>query len=342
MNFPKYILWIAFSLIGFCLGYLVFRQTPKPTQVQEEKRISQSLPNLNPYVAFRPQVNLNPREMRSMRPQVEKYLAELKLKHPDLHVSYYFRDLASGQWVGINEKDLFSPASLLKIPVMIAVLKEAESNPDLLQVKAQYDSTLMAGIDEDLNQGFDKQHGNWYTVDELIQQMIAYSDNKATLMLMQIVGEQKVTQITRDLNLNVSSELGMHSNFVSVKNFAGLFRILYNATYLSPAMSDKALGYLLQTRYSDGIRKAIPSEIPFAQKYGTRDEISKDGKYTNFQLHHFGIVYLPQKPFLIGIMTRGADKKTREKVIEDLAALTYSSVNDFVQKALPDIILQED
>lgn len=340
MKMLKPLLWIGCTLAGFAVGYLVFHQ-PKPlAQPAEALPSVQNLPNLNPYVAFRPQVNLNPREMRSIRPQVEEYLNTAKRSYPDLHVSYYFRDLASGQWVGINEKDLFAPASLLKIPVMISVLKEAETNPDLLQVKAQYDSTLMAAIDEDKDEGFPKQHGQWFTVDELLHQMIAYSDNKATLMLMQVIGEQKVNQVTRDLNLNVSSELGMHSNFVSVKNFAGLFRILYNATYLSPAMSDKALNYLKQTHYSGGIRKAIPQQIAFAQKYGTRDEISSDGKYTNFQLHQFGIVYAPQKPFLIGIMTRGATPQVREKIIEDLGKLTYQKVDEFVQKSMPDVILQ--
>ncbi len=30
------------------------------------------------------------------------------------HISVYFRDLNNGPWFGINEKEEFSPASLLK------------------------------------------------------------------------------------------------------------------------------------------------------------------------------------------------------------------------------------
>lgn len=47
-------------------------------------------------------------------------------------ISLYYRDLNNGQWIGVNEKEDFYPASLLKVPTMIAFLKSVESNEEIL------------------------------------------------------------------------------------------------------------------------------------------------------------------------------------------------------------------
>ena len=39
----------------------------------------------------------------------------------------YFEDLNTGAWFGINERDEFLPASLSKIPVIVAILKKVEN-----------------------------------------------------------------------------------------------------------------------------------------------------------------------------------------------------------------------
>ena len=51
------------------------------------------------------------------------------------NVSVYFIDLAKGNWAGINENTGYSPASLLKVAIMIAYFKQAEDSPQLLQKK---------------------------------------------------------------------------------------------------------------------------------------------------------------------------------------------------------------
>jgi len=49
--------------------------------------------------------------------------------------SVYFRDLNNGMWFGINEGVFYRPASMLKVPVMIAYFKLAESTPAILAKK---------------------------------------------------------------------------------------------------------------------------------------------------------------------------------------------------------------
>ena len=72
------------------------------------------------------------RTIRELKPFQYKVnaLIENTLKRSDVAaVSVYFRDLNNGNWFGIREHDKFSPKSLLKLPLMIAYFKWAESNP---------------------------------------------------------------------------------------------------------------------------------------------------------------------------------------------------------------------
>jgi hypothetical protein len=132
--------------------------------------------------------------------------------------------------------------------------------------------------------------------------------------------------------LGIKNDLNINSNFLKVKSYAAIFRILYNGTYLNKENSARALTYLTKLEFSKGIRAAVPADVLVAHKYGSRDEFDAKGNSTNIQLHHFGIVYHKQKPFLIGIMTRGGKKEVREKIIYDLSKLTYDEVESFCKK----------
>ena len=306
--------------IGYFLGYSQYH-TKKPATVITEKvsfgkYINPTLSCYGPHI----------KELRSFKREMEQYVDEVKQKHPDLHISYYFRDLANGIWIGLNEKEEFSPASLLKLPVMIAVLKESEKNPDFFNKSIQYKASDFSGVSEEA--GIPKQDGKFYTIDELITHMISYSDNAATLLLHQYIGENQVKGVEDFLQQHVPEVSNGNTNFISVKNYAAAFRILYNCSYLGKDMSEKALGYLAASHYKGGIRAAVPDSIVIAHKYGVRDHTDGSGiEAKAFQLHHFGIVYYPGKPYLLGIMTRGANKEVKEEVIKTLAGITFRQVD---------------
>ena len=54
-------------------------------------------------------------------------------------VSVYFRDLQYGPTFGIDEYSKFSPASLLKLPMMISYLSLSEDNPDILNKEIYFE-----------------------------------------------------------------------------------------------------------------------------------------------------------------------------------------------------------
>ena len=78
--------------------------------------------------------------------------------------SVYIRDLTSGRWTGINEDDLYTPASLLKVPILIAYLKQAEKDPAVLREWLYYEQ--QPGQKPPLIDRFILVSGNYYTVED--------------------------------------------------------------------------------------------------------------------------------------------------------------------------------
>jgi beta-lactamase class A len=323
----KLIVFACFvSIFSMTVGYFL----PKEKVEKKKYSVSSNTPNfsadlLNPILPYYEQIGLDYSELKSFKVKIEQRIQVFKNIHKDLHVSYYFRDLNNGLWTGINERESFSPASLFKVPLMIALLKKAESDSKVWEMGVDYKKADLGEVPEE--SGFKKEDGKFYSIADLLTQMIVYSDNTASMLLLQFVGEGQVMKVIDDLNMHVGNGFNQNTNFVTVKAYAGILRILYNASYLNKEMSEKALNLLAQSKFNKGIRAGIPPHIKVAHKYGKRDETVGGGRIHNLQLHHFGLVFHPKKPFIIGVMTRGADVETKLKVIQVLSEITYQEVD---------------
>ncbi len=72
--------------------------------------------------------NENPK-LASIKERISQTISENKISSTANDVSVYFRNLNDGSWFEINGGSSYYPASLLKVSFLIAVLKQAESNP---------------------------------------------------------------------------------------------------------------------------------------------------------------------------------------------------------------------
>jgi beta-lactamase class A len=236
-------------------------------------------------------------------------------------VSVYFRDLNNGPWIGINEDENYSPASLFKVPILIAVLKKTEVDPQLLTRSILYEKP----VDQFAQNISDKQMiqvGNSYTVEDLLIRMIEHSDNEAKNLLFNIIGESYFQKINNDLGLYIPGILT--ENFLSVRNYSSFFRILYNATYLNKPMSEKALEILSHTNFTVGIVAGVPKGTVVAHKFGERGYADTNIK----QLHDCGIIYPAKKPpYLLCVMTRGTNFDSQAKIIADISGIVFENLN---------------
>lgn len=237
-------------------------------------------------------------------------------------VSVYYRDLHYGPWFGINEDREFNPASMMKVPVMIAWLKRAEKDQRVFKHTMIYDGR------EDMSaiQGIRSAHGltlgQSYTIEELLHYMINYSDNNAYTLLYKGMKAEELNAVLDGMDVNNSVKGG--NNSITVHGYSGFFRILYNASFLSREMSEKALTLLSLQDFPHLIVAGVPAGIPVASKFG---EFGQDGPAGERQLHEFGIVYHPKHPYILGIMTRGNDTEKQADVLREISLLIYREVD---------------
>ena len=240
------------------------------------------------------------------------------------NISVYIIDYTAGTIVAINENERYNPASMLKVPLMIAYYQLAEKNPALLSQTLSY-----TGQNQNSGEYFKPLHtvtpGQVYSVNQLISDMIIYSDNTALALLQHFVDARSLADIYNDLDLPTPPN-DPSVEYLSARSFASFFRILYNATYLTHADSQKALELLSQTKFSEGIRNGVPAQITVADKFGERSVYNEKNVLVNRELHDCGIVYKPGYPYLLCIMSRGKDFNVLAKNIRDLSTLVYTKI----------------
>jgi beta-lactamase class A len=261
-----------------------------------------------------------PLDMREPRPfgyKIEALAKAALEKGAASHVSVYFRDFEDGPLFGIADDEKFSPASLLKVPLMIALLKRAQKEPGLLKKKVPYAKTTL--VNPSISAATQLTEGKSYTIDELMGAMITHSDNGAAVLIRAQIGPDAMDEVYRDLGIQIPSVRGPGDS-MSVREYATFFRILFNAGYLNAAMSRKALQYLTRSEFNGGLEAGVPPATPVAHKFGERVQ---DGV---LQLHDCGIVYHPRDPYLLCVMTRGKDVGALSGVISDISRAVYTEM----------------
>lgn len=251
--------------------------------------------------------------------ELKELVARLKSEGKITDAAIYFRDLNNGPWMGINEHTPYSPASLLKLPVFMAYLKKAESEKDLLDKKIKYEKKV-----EILSQVFLPKErlevGKEYSIIDLLERMIIYSDNESLVLLQENIDQSFIDKVTVDLGVETAAE-ATPEDYMSVKGYAGLFRILYNASYLEKNYSEKALEILSRTDFKKGIVAGVPKSITVSHKFGERE---LPGNIRQF--HDCGIVYHPKSPYLLCVMTRGNNFMDLEHVIAGISSKIFEAI----------------
>ncbi len=259
------------------------------------------------------------------RTNLESYVGEKISSGVVRRISVYFRDLDNnGPTFGIGEDDLFSPASMLKLPVLFAYFARSESDPSLLSREI----TISKSAEE--QDGHDPadllQAGSTYTIDELLRRMIIYSDNESLHLLLaflrQMYPDEDVFADTLAA-IGIAKSEGSEDDFLTVKRNASLYRALYNASFLSKEMSQRALDLLTRTAAPVGIREGVPEGVMVAHKFGIRE--------SEGQLHDCGIVYHPKNHYLLCIMTQGEGTPMQSTIIADISRMIFEEVSQRVE-----------
>jgi beta-lactamase class A len=337
----RIVFYITILLVGFIIGWsldyyiyshnkqnsTLYKNITKDDSLNYEQKSYKHLEFINPYAQSPLYNKVYYDEQKSFKDLIEHYCIKAKMDKSINQISVYFRDMTTGAWFGVNDKEKYVPASLTKVPILIAVLKKAECNPlywkKRLTYKGSFTETYLKAHPEINDIRTPMNLNESYSIEQLCNLMITKSDNEAAYLLYDDIGPDYWNAFEERLGNKLLIDGSSAANIITVKGYSTFFRILYNANLLSREYSNKALEILSRSEYDKGIRLAVPSNIVVSHKFGERDTIINTNELKIQQLHHAGIVYYPGKPYFICIMTRGSDKIMMEKILYDISKITY-------------------
>ena len=300
----RYILIIVFFLVlgATNAGTYFF------SQQSEKVATSSSLSLLNPIRSFIDQKDL----IINLQP-LRDYLNE---KYgTDSNVSIYFEYLPTGANIALQKDAEFYPASLLKVPVAMAVARKIERG----DWKWTNELVLMStDKNDEFGTLYKKPTNSTYTIEELVRRSLADSDNTAHFMLDRNLDIEEMKDVYDHMGLEGFLET---EGTLSAKKYSIMFRALYSSSFLTEKNSQKLLLSLSQSPFNAYIQSALPEDIVFAHKIGidTAKKVYLDS----------GIVYAKSRPYILTIMTKNKDEEIAQKIMADVSEKVYNYVTNY-------------
>lgn len=255
-------------------------------------------------------------DLSGLKQRISDIINRYKTSQDVITASFFLKKTDNSDWTSLNDEELYQPGSLFKVPVLITILKMNELHPGFLNRSFTYNQKY----EVDKNVAYtDKsiQFGKSYTVRELLDYMIRYSDNNATVLLEKNMDIAIFTKLFEDMGLKTPNANDANY-FISVKEYSYFMRAIYNAAYLNIEDSEYAAELLTHCAFKDGIVKGLPAGTIVAHKFGESGDASAK------QLHESAIVYLKDgSPYLLTIMTKGKDNQKLSQLIAEISQAVY-------------------
>lgn len=249
----------------------------------------------------------------------QKYLEErigaLKGK-----IGFYYENLASGDKLAYNEKEIFTAASVIKVPIFMYVAKLvsqgelAWEQKVLVKVEDKKPScgallSLTGDVEVD--------------IDSLCKLMITLSDNTATNMLMRVVGMERLAEGFKEMGLlktraereifdGEAAARGL-DNYICPEEIAMLLRQVYKREFVDAETSEKIESVMLLQQ----IRHKIPGYV------GRKKKIANKTGEDSGTTHDVAIVFA-EKPFVLVITSNDTDVPETERFIREIALEIYN------------------
>lgn len=270
------------------------------------------------------------RELISQRESSEEAIQKFKEETEKLSGVYglYVVDLGTGFSsdgkvssfaYGVNEGEVFEPASLNKLPVMAAMYLEEElGNLDLETKYILKNSDKVAGA----GSLYARPEGYELTYRNLIRLMGKQSDNTAFNVVRNLLGEETIEQVMIRVGMKDTS---IEENKTTPRDIGVFFEELWYGNIINIEHRDELLEFLTDTAYESWITEGVPDEIRVSHKYGREVRVVNDA----------GIIYaekpsgpdspMGQRPFVLVIMSKGATEREADLIFPDLARIVFEA-----------------
>lgn len=310
--------------IAFSIGQAKGLKEGSNNSPQPVRYADSHFPLINPLISISiPNATGFP-ELKSVHTKVQQIIDGAKKNGAVSEVGVYFRLPLNAHWFGINEDDKFDPGSLIKVPIMLAYLKEAEGSPNMLKERYRYDARNTDSLPNSLPP---QLPSGTYSAAELIETMIVNSDNVAKDILAERLSGKALQDVFDETNTNFLQD---PSGTISPKQYIIILSRIYSATYLDRYYSNYAMSLLTKTTFKDGLVSGLPPEVQVAHKYGERG-VYVDNALTWVELHDCGLIYA-EIPYYLCVMTKGENEASLAQTIRDISSLVYREREAFIPR----------
>lgn len=207
---------------------------------------------------------------------------------------------AAGEpWASHRADERFSTASVIKVPILAALAASVDAGEhrwdEVVPVNAN-DAAGGSGVIQYLSRPE-------YTLHDIATLMIIVSDNRATNLVIDLLGMKQTNDYLRRAGwpgttlgrrmFDFDARARGRDNFSTPLETADLFVRLLAGTLLSPAATDVALRILRAQQSHDKLPAWLPPETPAAHKTGELPGVQNDS----------GILFLPSGPVIAAVYT---------------------------------------
>lgn len=237
----------------------------------------------------------------------------------------------------INGHENFHAASTMKTPVMIEVFNQTSNEKfslkDSLLIKNEFKSivdqssfTLQLGRDS--GEHLYEQIGERRSIENLVIDMIIYSSNLATNIIIEKVDARNVNNTMRELgakNINVlrgvedmkAFEAGL-SNSTTAYDLMVIFEALANGKAVNPEADKQMLQILQQQKHTNLIPHLLPENLKIANKTGWITGVHHDS----------ALIELPdgRKYILVLLSKNMEDMDSGTKMLTEISKMVYEHV----------------
>jgi len=221
---------------------------------------------------------------------------------------FYVIRLNSGFSYGVNENDIFEPASLNKLPVILAMYIEAENgNINLETVYALKGSDRVTGS----GSLYGKPEGYELTYRDILSYMGKESDNTAANIARNLLGEEKIKQAIDIAGMDNTVVIGEDQK-TTPYDIGLFFQKLWEGDIVSKKHRDEILKNLTDTIYEEWLAAGIPLSTDVAHKYGREIHVVNDA----------GIIFTDE-PFILVLLSKGVVEREADQVFPELSKAIY-------------------
>lgn len=252
-----------------------------------------------------------------------KHTIQQLLQETPYKVHMIVKDMETDQ-VFINERidEVFSSASLIKVPILLGVLDHVERNNFSL------DQVLPITPDNSVEFSvISEQQLESVTLYELLVWMIITSDNTATNVLIDYVGMDVLNQYFRKIGLKKTKlrrkmmdfdrlANGM-DNVTTVRDMEVIFTRIYRRDLLTPLFSELTIDILSRQRMHESLKRYLVDDIKIINKTGGLETVD----------HDVGIIYSNTIDYMIGVcLTNVTNNNDAQQLIGRISKIIYENL----------------